>query len=442
MDKNAEGIFMKKASPFIHGTLVLTAANLFSRLIGFYNRIFLAGLIGAHQMGIYQMIFPIYMVGFSLCFQGFQTALSNMTASLRAKGREGDAKKALLVTGCFTVTLSVFFAVFVFLSAEQICETFFHETDCVPCLRIAVTALPFVGVKACIHSYSLGIGTSSLPALSLCIEQITRVVSIFLISITFFARLPAAAVLAVLGMVIGEFVSFLFTLFSFCLRRKKKGASQSTKRSLFRQLLALGMPLTGNSLSVTLLQSVESILIPLMLTLFYGNQHAAIETYGILNGMALPFILFPSTVTNSLSVMLLPKISAAKAEGDQKTLRRASRYPMIFCFLLGILGFAGFFLLGPWIGQLVFQSSACGIYLRLLSFLCPFLYISGILSSILNGLGETKTTFFHNGVSLVIRILFILFVIPRRGIYGYLLGLMTSSIFLVSMNYRHLKHIL
>ena len=442
MDKNAEGIFMKKASPFIHGTLVLTAANLFSRFIGFYNRIFLAGLIGAHQMGIYQMIFPIYLVGFSLCFQGFQTALSNMTASLRAKGLEGDAKKILSVTVCFTVMLSIVFAAVIFIFAEAICQTFFHEDDCIPCLRIAVFALPFVGIKSCIHGYSLGAGTSSLPALSLCIEQISRVASIFLISVTFYAELPAGAILAVLGMVIGEFVSFVFTILSFYFRQKDSVSSIYTRQSLFHQLLSLGMPLTGNALSVTLLQSVESILIPLMLTRFYGNQHTAIETYGILNGMALPFILFPSTMTNSLSVMLLPKISAAKADGSEKTLRRASRYPVIFCLLLGLLGFFGFFTLGPWIGRLVFQSGECGTYLRLLSFLCPFLYISGTLSSILNGLGETKTTFLHNGLSLTLRIFFILFAVPRQGIYGYLFGLTAGSILQVLLNFRHLKQVL
>ena len=62
---------MKKSSPFVQGTLILTAANIFSRFIGFYNRIFLAGLIGAHQMGVYQLIFPIYLVGFALCFHGY-----------------------------------------------------------------------------------------------------------------------------------------------------------------------------------------------------------------------------------------------------------------------------------------------------------------------------------------------------------------------------------
>ena len=77
---------MKKASPFICGTVILTLSNFFSRLIGFYNRIFLAGVIGAHQIGIYQLIFPVYLLGFAVCFQGFQIALSKITAEKKATG--------------------------------------------------------------------------------------------------------------------------------------------------------------------------------------------------------------------------------------------------------------------------------------------------------------------------------------------------------------------
>lgn len=77
---------MKKASPFICGTVILTLSNFLSRLIGFYNRIFLAGVIGAHQIGIYQLIFPVYLLGFAVCFQGFQIALSKITAEKKAAG--------------------------------------------------------------------------------------------------------------------------------------------------------------------------------------------------------------------------------------------------------------------------------------------------------------------------------------------------------------------
>lgn len=432
---------MKKNSPFIHGTIILTASNLFSRFIGFYNRIFLAGLIGAHQMGVYQLIFPIYLVGFSFCFQGYQSALSNITAAKKAKGQEKDAKTMLHITIVFTLTFSILFSIIIFLSAENICHLFLKEDDCIPCLKIAVLALPFVGIKACIHSYALGMGKPELPALALCIEQISRVAGIFAISITFFAKLPAAAVLAVLGMVIGEIVSFLFTVCSYCFSTQKRNhlPGQDSTLSLFRELLTLGVPLTCNALSVTLLQSLQSILIPMMLTRFYGNQHQAIEIYGVVTGMALPFLQFPSTVTGSLSAMLLPKISAAKAEEDTKALHRTSKYPILFCTFLGISAFFVFFTFGPWIGQLVFHSRLCGSYLRSLSFLCPFLYLSGTLSSILNGLGKTKTTLLHNSISLIVQILFILFVIPSRGIIGYLWGLFASAALLVSLNLNHLK---
>lgn len=430
---------MKKNSPFIHGTIILTVSNLFSRLIGFYNRIFLAGLIGAHQMGVYQMIFPVYLVGFSLCLQGFQTALSKMCAAQKASGKEGASGKILRITIFFTLILSLLFSIFVFLNAKLICDRFFNEPDCIPCLQTAVLALPFVGIKSCIHSYCLGMDTPEIPALSLCVEQISRVSAIFLISVTFFIKLPSAALIAVLGMVFGEIISLGFTLLFYFFKRPSSGVSPVSARSLFHELLTLGVPLTCNAVSVTLLQSVQSILIPMMLTKFYGNKHQAVEVYGILTGMALPFLLFPSTITNSVSVMLLPKVSAVSTKGNSLSLQKISKKCLILCAFLGSIGFLGFFTFGPFIGKFVFHSSRCGNYLRFLSFLCPFLYLSGTLSSILNGLGKTKVTLFHNSISLIVQIMFILFVIPVYGIYGYLFGLLASSVLLVSLNYHHFK---
>ena len=190
-----------------------------------------------------------------------------------------------------------------------------------------------------------------------------------------------------------------------------------------------------NSFSVTLLQSVQSILIPMMLYRFYGNRYRSVEIYGILSGMALPFIMFPSTITNALSLMLLPKISAAKTHNDPSYLRRCAILPLIFCTFLGIGAFGGFFVFGPWIGNFFFHDPLCGKYLRSLSFLCPFLYCSSILSTILNGLGKTKDTLLHNSVSLVIQICFILFAIPLYGVNGYLWGLFLSCLFLCFVNY-------
>ena len=58
----------------------------------------------------------------------------------------------------------------------------------------------------------------------------------------------------------------------------------------------------------------------------------------------------------------------------------------------------------------------------------PALYLSTTLTSILNGLGNTTLSFIQNTIGLVIRILFVLFVIPIYGIQGYLWGLLVSEL--------------
>ena len=46
----------------IKGTLILAAAGFAARLLGFFNRVYLANLISNAELGRYQLIFPI--VGF------------------------------------------------------------------------------------------------------------------------------------------------------------------------------------------------------------------------------------------------------------------------------------------------------------------------------------------------------------------------------------------
>ena len=75
--------------PLITGALLLTLSGLLSRIIGFFYRIFLSHTIGAEGLGIYQLIFPIYALTFSLTAAGIQTALSKFVAEAVARKRQG-----------------------------------------------------------------------------------------------------------------------------------------------------------------------------------------------------------------------------------------------------------------------------------------------------------------------------------------------------------------
>lgn len=73
----------------------------------------------------------------------------------------------------------------------------------------------------------------------------------------------------------------------------------------------------GNRLVLNLLGSAEAILIPKRLIDYGLTNKKALSIYGVLTSMALPFILFPSALTNSMAVLLLP--SFAKAQAGKKT---------------------------------------------------------------------------------------------------------------------------
>ena len=56
----------------------------------------------------------------------------------------------------------------------------------------------------------------------------------------------------------------------------------------------------GNRLVLNLLGSAEAILIPSRLIDYGLTNKEALSIYGVLTSMALPFILFPSALTNSM----------------------------------------------------------------------------------------------------------------------------------------------
>ena len=80
----------------------------------------------------------------------------------------------------------------------------------------------------------------------------------------------------------------------------------------------------------------------------------------------LPFIMFPSAITNSMAVLLLPSVAQAQAEGNQKQISAAISMALRYSLYMGILCTGLFCLYGLDLGSSVFQSPSAGAYIRIL----------------------------------------------------------------------------
>ena len=205
-------------------------------------------------------------------------------------------------------------------------------------------------------------------------------------------------------------------------------ASPCETAGLTKRLLALSMPLSLNRLVINILHSVEAVFIPGMLRLSGLTNSEALSLYGILNGMAIPFILFPSAIPNALSVLLLPAVSENLDEKNRPRLQQCVGNAVKYSVIIGLFSTAVFFYFGRDIGTAVYHNSLAGDYIRILSPLCPLLYLSTTLGSVINGLGKPHLSFFTTVAGLLVRLAIIVFVVPKTGIYGVLIGLLASQL--------------
>ena len=87
---------------------------------------------------------------------------------------------------------------------------------------------------------------------------------------------------------------------------------------------------------------------------------------------------------------------------------------------------------------MIFKRETAGRFLRTIAWICPFLYSNSALLSILTGLGETTQTLLINSAGIFLRILSILFLVPEFGIYGYLIGLLSSQLLVCLLSFSRL----
>lgn len=422
-------ILNKLKNPVISGTLLLTVSGILGKIIGFFYRIFLSRTIGAEGLGIYQLIFPISTICFALTVSGISTALSKYIAEYQ-ESDPTSPKRFLRIGILLSGILSLFLMLLLFRYSGFIAEHILLEPRCAPLIPILACSIPLASVHSCIHGYYYGKKKAAIPAASSFMEQFARVAFVFFVyQIWSEQGKPVDASIAVWGLVFGEAGAFLLCITALLCSNEPKAAPKTKKvTSLTAKLLSYSVPLSMNRLALTLFASFESILIPSRLCLFGYSQTDALSVFGILTGMALSVVMFPTVFTNSVSVMILPAISEADSRNDDKKISRTIYQTIFTCLLLGSFCTAALLLTGKWIGCFLFGNALAGTFIRMLSFICPFLFLSSLLSSIMHGLGMPGYPFLLNLLGIVVRIFFVYVLIPQHGLKAYLTGMLLSQI--------------
>ena len=419
----------------ITGTIILTVANLITRCMGFFNRVYLTNVIGAEGMGLYQLILPVYGLAWSITSAGFTTTISSLTAQEYAHGQRGNIGQILKQSVIISLAISFCISIFLFYFAEDVSLHIIKDSRTSLPLRLLALAVPFMSVGSCIRGFFLGLQTPLVPAVSQVLEQTIRILTIyFLSSLLVPLGLTYACLAAVAGIFLGELISCVYTVINYIHYNRNYRPIHKPVMSSYSTLymiLSIALPLSASRISASLLSTVENLLIPRQLQLHGQNSAQALATYGELTGMAMPLILLPSACLMAVSISLVPEISEASALQQKDRIQKTVSATFLFTSIIGFGSAALFAVFPKEICHIVYNRAALGQVLFPLAFLCPFLYAQTTLHGLLNGLGEQFFLFWSNILSSLICITAIWLAMPIYGIAAFLGGWFLSLLFSV-----------
>jgi stage V sporulation protein B len=208
-----------------------------------------------------------------------------------------------------------------------------------------------------------------------------------------------------------------------------------------KELLKAAVPVSANRLVMSALAAAEFIMIPVMLASGGLDEKSSMEVFGRLTGMALPLIMFPSIVTNSIATTLVPAISESVALKKYKALNYQISKSIQITFIVGIIFSSIFFCFPNEIGALLYRREKIGDLLFMLSFSCVFIYLQQTLTGVLNGLGKQGVLLRNTIIGSVLRIAVVCVLIPVFGIRIYILGLSVSLILTECLNLMTINRI-
>jgi len=431
---------------FIQGAMILLAAGLFNRLLGFVPRIALPRMIGAEGVGLIQLVYPFTIVLLTLIAGGIPLAVAKLVAEADAREDNAAVRKIVRSAAALALAISLVAAAACLGLAEWISSYVMTDSRVRYAFLTMIPILPLVAVSSVWRGYFQGKQNMFPTAFSQTAETLVRIALTLTLAWVFLPYgLEWAAAGAVLGMVAGELAGLLVLWIQLRGDRQPREKSEPRipaaaglrDRLQMKQLLSTAVPVTGSKMIGSLSYLLESILTVRSLAVAGLAASAATAQYGALQGMIIPLLLLPGALTYSLAVSLVPSLSEAASRGDWSTIHLRLHQSMRLAVVTGAPFIVLMGLLAEPLCALLYGSSSMADMLRWIAPLAVFLYMQAPLQAALQALNRPGTALFNTFAGAAVKLILIvqLATKPELGIYGAVIAIGVNMVLVTLLHW-------
>ncbi|MCF7758654.1 polysaccharide biosynthesis protein [Paenibacillus xylanexedens] len=452
-------------SRLLQGAFVLGLAAIISKIIGAFQKIPLQNLGGDGVFGIYNTVYPLYMLIVTLAAAGLPLAVSKFVAEQNALGRPDESRRIIRLSSMLLGGIGLIMALLMYAGAPLIADMIGNR-HVAPSIRAASWALLFVPVMTGLRGYFQGLQQMVPTAVSQVVEQTIRVTAMIVLLLWLMRRdasLETIAAGAMMGSVAGGMVGLL-TMLGYMVRHRRKGKEERTgqldsewssrggevgsdrherqehrpvtpqKKTVsavnpaladrsrsnaewIRTLLMYAIPVCLGSLAVPLMNLVDTFTVPRLLRGEGLDELQSMVSFGIYN-RGLPLVQLVTMLAMSLSVLFIPAMAEARLKGGPEAVRQQAGLALRWFWLIGLAASAGLAVLAEPINRMLYGDAAGTEALRYMALTAAGSTVSIIAAALLQGLGAVRAPAFSMLAAAGVKALLNVMLVPALGISG------------------------
>ncbi len=411
------------SSKLLKGAFILTLGTIISRVLGLLYVIPFYKIVGPQGTILYSYAYVPYTIFISIATAGVPMAISKFISKYNtleeyAVGRRlfKSGLVVMLITG-FLAFLGLFFA------APMVAELVIQDKDqttsvedVVTVIRAVSFALIIVPFMSMLRGFFQGHQSMAPTAVSQVIEQIFRIVFLligaFIVLFVMNGTVTQAVSLATFAAFIGA-IGGLGVLLWYWYKRKShfnellqkdKGTVNISLRGMYKEVLFYSLPFVFVGLANPLFQLVDQFTFNRAMVSI-GLGKVTDYAYSVLNFESHKIVTIPVSLAIGFSLTLVPSITKAFIEKNQKDLFRQLNQTFQVVLFLTLPVVVGIGILAEPVFTVFYEHKELGTeVLRTYSPVAILLAMYSVTAAILQGLNEQRYSILSLLVGLLVKL--------------------------------------
>ena len=357
-------------------------------------------MVGSDAINLYSLVMPTYSLLLTIATLSLPVVISKLISEQKTK-----SIKIISSATIITLILNSIVIILIYFTKDFIAGTLLNDKRASILLMSMALTFPFVSISSILKGYFYGKQKMIPHTISNIIEQIVRVILIFLIIPTLVNK---GIVYSVMGLILISIASELASIltFLFFLPKKFKITKNDLKpdRKTAKEILSISVP----TVSGRLIGNIGFFFEPILLTnilLFAGySMDFILNEYGAYNAYTISLLAMPSFFISAISSSLLPEISKYFYHKNMEMVKRRLKQAVILSFIVGGIASAFIYLFRVPLLSTLYNTTKGSEYIEILAPFFVLFYLEGPLQSVLQAIGKAKTSMFITMAAVTVKL--------------------------------------